>query len=48
MWTILLASGGTDCQEKAGYLKVPYAQTLYAYGIVLMLFSEALEVCHGV
>ncbi|MDF2923282.1 MAG: hypothetical protein K0R57_2196 [Paenibacillaceae bacterium] len=43
---VMLASGGTDCQEKAGYLRVPYAQTLYAYGIVLLLFSEAFEADH--
>lgn len=45
---VRLASGGTDCQEKAGYLRVPYAQTLYAYGIVLLLFSEAIESGHGI
>jgi unsaturated rhamnogalacturonyl hydrolase len=40
--TIRLASGGTDCQERAGYLKVLYTETLYAYGTLLMLFGETL------
>ncbi|MEK3883742.1 glycoside hydrolase family 88 protein [Paenibacillus sp. PL2-23] len=36
------ASGGTDCQGREGYLQVPYTETLYAYGIPLMLLSESL------
>jgi unsaturated rhamnogalacturonyl hydrolase len=40
---VMCASGGTDCQEQAGYLRVPYIQSLYAYGIVLMLLSEGLR-----
>ncbi|WP_042199850.1 glycoside hydrolase family 88 protein [Paenibacillus camerounensis] len=40
--TVLHASGGTDCQDKAGYLRVPYAPRPYNTGIALMLFSEAL------
>jgi len=40
--TILHASGGTDCQEKEGYLKVPYQSKPYTSGIGLMLFSEVL------
>ncbi|MDQ8734752.1 glycoside hydrolase family 88 protein [Paenibacillus sp. LHD-38] len=40
--TVLHASGGTDCQEREGYLKVPYQSRQYNAGIVLMLLSEAL------
>jgi len=38
---VLRASGGTDCQGRAGYLEVPYAETLFTYGIVLALMAEA-------
>lgn len=41
--TVLHASGGTDCQDKDGYLKVPYAPRQYTSGVVLMLLTEALE-----
>ncbi|QCT04326.1 hypothetical protein E6C60_3616 [Paenibacillus algicola] len=37
------ASGGTDCQEKEGYLQVPYTETLYAYGVLFMLYGEAIK-----
>lgn len=40
--TLRMASGGTDCQTREGYLAVPYAQTQYAYGTVLLLISELL------
>ncbi|AIQ57017.1 glycoside hydrolase family 88 protein [Paenibacillus borealis] len=40
--TVLHASGGTDCQDAAGYLRVPYAPRQYSTGVVMMLFSEAL------
>jgi len=38
--TVLHASGGTDCQELEGYLKVPYQSRQYNAGIVLMLLTE--------
>ncbi|MNC35368.1 Unsaturated rhamnogalacturonyl hydrolase YesR [compost metagenome] len=41
--TVLHASGGTDCQEKEGYLKVPYQSRQYTTGVVLMLLTKALE-----
>jgi unsaturated rhamnogalacturonyl hydrolase len=34
------ASGGTDCQERDGYLQVPYAVTQYGQGLVLMFIAE--------
>jgi unsaturated rhamnogalacturonyl hydrolase len=40
--TVLHASGGTDCQDAAGYLRVPYASRQYSTGVVMMLFSEAI------
>ncbi|NOU62848.1 hypothetical protein GC096_02145 [Paenibacillus sp. LMG 31461] len=40
---VLHASGGTDCQEKEGYLKVPYQIRQYTNGIMLMLLTEVLE-----
>jgi unsaturated rhamnogalacturonyl hydrolase len=41
--TILHASGGTDCQEKEGYLNVPYQSRPYTSGIGLMLLTESLR-----
>ena len=40
--TVLRASGGTDCQDTAGYLQVPYASRQYSTGVVMMLFSETI------
>ena len=39
---VLKTSGGTDCQEREGYLQVPYVETKYSSGILLMLLSEYL------
>ncbi len=40
--SVLHASGGTDCQERDGYLKVPYQIRQYTNGIMLMLLTEAI------
>ncbi|KAI7259546.1 hypothetical protein KC345_g10286, partial [Hortaea werneckii] len=40
--TVLHASGGTDCQDAAGYLRVPYAPRQYSTGIGMMLFRVLL------
>jgi unsaturated rhamnogalacturonyl hydrolase len=37
------ASGGTDCQELEGYLHIPFIQSLYAYGTVLMVLAAELH-----
>lgn len=44
--TLLHASGGTDCQDRDGYLRVPYAPRPYNTGIMLMLLAEVLEGDH--
>lgn len=45
--SLRLTSGGTDCQEREGYLAVPYAETQYAYGTVILMISEQLRVGGG-
>lgn len=37
------ASGGTDCQELEGYLHIPFIQSLYTYGTVLMVLAAELH-----
>lgn len=40
--TVVQCSSGTDCQERQGYLKVPYECRPYAYGCILLLLSELI------